>query len=81
MDLFGDIFIEQYSTVYMQYSTVLLFTVLQYPSTGKLGAMRPQRNIIMIKTTHSFVKLKQIKAAVSAGGIKFNCKMFDVELI
>ena len=25
----------------------------------------------MVETTHAFVKLKQIKAAVSAGGIKF----------
>jgi hypothetical protein len=33
--------------------------------------MRPQRKIMMVETTHAFVKLKQIKAAVSAGGIKF----------
>ena len=26
----------------------------------------------MVETTHAFVKLKQIKAAVSAGGIKFD---------
>ena len=31
--------------------------------------MRPQRKIMMVETTHAFVKLKQIKAAVSAGGI------------
>ena len=36
------------------------------------GAMRPQRKIMMVETTHAFVKLKQIKAAVSAGGIKFD---------
>ena len=35
------------------------------------GDMRPQRKIMMVETTHAFVKLKQIKAAVSAGGIKF----------
>ena len=34
------------------------------------GAMRPQRKIMMVETTHAFVKLKQIKAAVSVGGIK-----------
>ena len=34
--------------------------------------MRPQRKIMMVETTHAFVKLKQIKAAVSAGGIQFN---------
>ena len=33
--------------------------------------MRPQRKIMMVETTHAFVKLKQIKAAVSAGGIIF----------
>ena len=32
--------------------------------------MRPQRKIMMVETTYAFVKLKQIKAAVSAGGIK-----------
>ena len=33
---------------------------------------------MMVETTHAFVKLKQIKAAVSAGGIKFpeNQKLF-----
>ena len=33
--------------------------------------MRPQRKfkIMMVETTHAFIKLKQIKAAVSAGGI------------
>ena len=36
--------------------------------------MRPQRKIMMVETTHAFVKLKQIKAAVSAGGIKFDWK-------
>ena len=40
--------------------------------------MRPQRKIMMVETTHAFVKLKQIKAAVSAGGIKFqNPAMLD----
>ena len=36
--------------------------------------MRPQRKIMMVETTHAFVKLigKQIKAAVSAGGIKLS---------
>ena len=34
--------------------------------------MRPQRKIMMVEATYAFVKLKQIKAAVSAGGIKFN---------
>ena len=33
--------------------------------------MRPPRKIMMVETTHAFVKLKQIKATVSAGGIKF----------
>ena len=33
--------------------------------------MRPQRKIMMVEATYAFVKLKQIKAAVSAGGIKF----------
>ena len=33
--------------------------------------MRPQRKIMMVETTHAFVKLKQLKAAVSAGGIIF----------
>ena len=33
--------------------------------------MRAQRKVMVVGTTHSFVKLKQIKAAVSAGGIKF----------
>ena len=36
------------------------------------GDMRPQRKIMMVETTYAFVKLKHIKAAVSAGGIKFN---------
>ena len=34
--------------------------------------MRPQRKIMMVEATYAFVKLKQIKAAVSAGGIKFS---------
>ena len=34
--------------------------------------MRPQRKIMMVEATYAFVKLKQIKAAVSAGGIKFD---------
>ena len=29
---------------------------------------------MMVETTHAFVKLKQIKAAVSAGGIKFKTR-------
>ena len=37
--------------------------------------MRPQRKIMMVETlvetTRAFIKLKQIKAAVSAGGTKF----------
>ena len=33
--------------------------------------MRPQRKIMMVETTYAFVNLKQFKAAVSAGGIKF----------
>ena len=39
--------------------------------------MRPQRKIMMVETTHAFVKLKQIKAAVSAGGIKFDLNAYD----
>ena len=35
------------------------------------GDMRPQRKKMIIVTTHAFVKLKQIRAAVSAGGIIF----------
>ena len=27
------------------------------------GAMRPQRKLMIVETTHAFVKLKQIKAA------------------
>ena len=34
------------------------------------GAMRLQRKIMMVETTHAFVKLKRIKVAMSAGGIK-----------
>ena len=41
--------------------------------------MRPQRKIMMVETTHAFVKLKQIKAAVSAGGIKFGWLMVDIK--
>ena len=33
--------------------------------------MRPQRKRMMVETTRAFVKLKQNKAAVSAGGTKF----------
>ena len=33
--------------------------------------MRPQRKRMLVETTYAFVKLKQIKAAVSAGGINF----------
>ena len=41
--------------------------------------MRPQRKIMMVETTYAFVKLKQIKAAVSAGGIKFDLAERDVD--
>ena len=33
--------------------------------------MRPQRKRMIVETTRAFVKLKQNKAAVSAGGTKF----------
>ena len=33
---------------------------------------QPKMKTMMVETTHAFVKLKQIKAAVSAGGIKFS---------
>ena len=39
--------------------------------------MRPQRKVMMVETTYAFVKLKQIKAAVSAGGIQFNQSAID----
>ena len=32
--------------------------------------MRQQRKMMMVETTYAFVKLKQIKVAVSAGGMK-----------
>ena len=45
--------------------------------------MRPHRKtmIMMVETTHAFVKLKQIKAAVSAGGIKLCFCCFSVPKI
>ena len=43
--------------------------------------MRPQRKRMMVETTHAFVKLKQIKAAVSAGGIKFESKTRPIQAL
>jgi hypothetical protein len=37
--------------------------------------MRPQRKRMIVETTRAFVKLKQNKAAVSAGGTKFAIKI------
>ena len=44
--------------------------------------MRPQRKRMIVETTRAFVKLKQNKAAVSAGGTKFDLEVtFDPGVI
>ena len=35
------------------------------------GIKKQQRKVMIVETTRAFVKLKQVKAAVSAGGIKY----------
>ena len=37
-----------------------------------VGPMQPQQKRMMVEITRAFVKLKQNKAAVSAGGTKFD---------
>jgi len=35
------------------------------------GTTRQERKVMTVGTTHAVVELKQVKAAVSAGGIKY----------